>query len=160
MRCDRSRFGRWIRSAALVGAVVLAAQALPASASADPKASVSVTVIHAKKGPPHLHASLQPMWDTLRQTFGEKFSYYEVLDRSTGVVESGGAVAVNLPNGERFAAIYNGITPEKGLLRVNVEMGEFRTKVRIHDGGVFFQAGAKHDGGTLVVAVRAALQRN
>jgi len=142
----------------LVGAAIVATLALPAPAAADPKAKVDVTVIHAKKGPPHLNASLQPLWDTLRQTFGEKFAHYEVLDRTSKSVDSGAPVEVKLPNGERFAAIYNGITPDKGLLRVNLEMGEFRTKVRIHDGGTFFQAGQKHDGGTLIIAIRAALE--
>ena len=143
-----------VLSACMSVAVSLVA---PAPAFADPKATVSVTVIHARKGPPHLNVVLQPMWDTLRQTFGEKFAYYEVLGQASRKVDSGEPVELQLPTGVRFAAIYNGVTPEKGLLRVNVEMGEFRTKVRIHDGGVFFQAGQKHDGGTLIVAVRAVL---
>ncbi len=159
MRCDGARVLRAVL-AWLVAAMVVVVLGAPATASADPKAVVSVTVIHAKKGPPHLNAALKPMWDTLRQTFGEKFAYYEILNQASQKVDSGAPVDVKLPNGQRFAAIYNGITPDKGLLRVNVEMGEFRTKVRIHDGGVFFQAGQKHDGGTLIVAVRAMLDKN
>jgi len=146
--------------AGLVAAAFVAVAALPATSAAEPRAKVSVTVIHAKKGPPHLHDALKPMWDTLRQSFGDKFSYFDVVDTASRSVEAGNPVEVRLPNGQRFAAIYNGVTPEKGLLRINVEMDDFRTKVRIHDGGVFFQAGRKHEGGILVVAVRAALLKD
>ncbi len=159
MQCGRAREPRTVL-AWMAGALIIAGLTAPVSAAADPKATVSVTVILAKKGPPHLHPALQPMWDTLRQTFGEKFASYDVHDQTSRKVDPGTPVDVMLPNGVKFSATYSGVTPDKGLLRVNVDMGDFQTKVRIHDGGVFFQAGQKHDGGTLVVAVRATLDKN
>ncbi len=151
---------RWAwRTAVVAGCLLGAALLAPAPARADPKARVTVTVIQAKKDPPHLHPALQPLWDTLKKSFGDKFANFERVGETSRVVDSGAPVETTLPNGERFAAIYNGVTPDKGLLRVNVEMGEFRTKVRIHDGGVFFQAGKRFQDGTLIVAVRAALEK-
>jgi hypothetical protein len=148
------------RLAAVVAGFLLGAALLvPAEARAGGKARVTVTVILAKKEPPHLHPALQPLWDTLKQSFGDKFGNFDQVGETTRTVDEGQPVETTLPTGERFAAIYGGVTPDKGLLRVNVEMGEFRTKVRIHDGGVFFQAGKRFKDGTLIVAVRAALAR-
>lgn len=124
---------------------------------ADPKASLTVTVIHARKGPPFLHEDLKPMWETLKKTFGDKFGYYDKVEHKVRQVAKLGKTVVKMPDGERFAAIYKGITPNKGLLRIALEYGDFRTKVRIHDGGLFFQAGKKYKGGVLVVAVQARL---
>lgn len=130
---------------------------LSAPAQADPKASLTVVVIHAKKGPPFLHPDLKPLQDTLKKTFGDKYGYYDKLKDTTRQVARLGKTSLDMPDGERFAAIYKGITPNKGLLRIALEYGDFRTKVRIHDGGLFFQAGKKHDGGVLVVAIKATL---
>ena len=74
-------------------------------------------------------------------------------------VGEGGRVDVEMPGGEHFVAAYGGVTPEKGLVKVAIEYGEFRTQVRIHDGGTFFQAGRKFGDGTLVVAVRVVLAK-
>ncbi|MBL6974985.1 MAG: hypothetical protein ISR64_04570 [Deltaproteobacteria bacterium] len=130
---------------------------LAAPVQADPKASLNIVVIHAKKGPPFLHPDLKPLWATLKKTFGDKFGYYNKLQDTVRQVAKLGKTSIKMPDGERFAAIYKGITPNKGLLRIALEYGDFRTKVRIHDGGLFFQAGRKHDGGVLVVAIQARL---
>jgi len=129
----------------------------PSPARADPKAAVTITVIHAKKGPPFLHQDLKPMWKTLKGTFGDKFGYYDKVQRETREVAKLGKTGLKMPDDERFSVIYKGVTPQKGLLRIAIEYGDFRTKVRIHDGGLFFQAGKKYDGGILVVAVHVRL---
>jgi len=131
--------------------------AVPLVAEADPRATVAVTVIHAKKGQPYLHDGLKPLWDTLKKTFGDKFTHYNLLSKKQRQVAKYGKVRLKIPDGERFAVIYKGVTPKKGLLRVALEYGDFRTKVRIHDGGLFFQAGKKYRGGVLLVAITATL---
>ncbi|HOI09630.1 MAG TPA: hypothetical protein PK313_04045 [Myxococcota bacterium] len=141
-------------AAALAATVVLGA---PGAARAEPRARLEITVIQAKAGPPFLHPELKPLWKTLRKTFGDKFAHYQKVASREGVVESGRAVSVPLPDGTVFEATFSGLTDVKGLLRVHLAFGEFRTKVRIHDGGVFFQAGRKYEGGTLIIAVSAAL---
>jgi hypothetical protein len=146
---------------ARVAAAVLLAAIVAASgtARADPRATIEVTVIEARKGPPFLHDALKPMWDMLKRSFGEKFAYYGLVQATTGSVDPGGKVDVTMPGDERFSAGYEGVTPEKGLLRVSIECGDLRTKVRIHDGGTFFQAGRRLGEGTLIVAVKATLAK-
>jgi len=149
-----------VRAAAGLAVLIVAAAALPAAADAPPpRAMLTVTVIEARKGPPFLHDALKPMWEMLRKSFGEKFGYYDLLSASDRTVDVDGRVEIALPDGDRFAATYGGITPEKGLLRVSLEYGDFRTKVRIHDGGSFFQAGKRFREGTLVIGVKAALEK-
>ena len=108
---------------------------------------------------PELHLGRQPgstqdEHQALLPVAPERFPFFRVGDRT---VHTDGRVEVSLPEGGTFAAIYGGVTPEKGLLRVSLEYGDFRTKVRIHDGGVFFQAGKKVREGTLVIAIKAEL---
>jgi len=141
-------------------ALVLMTLLAPAAFGAeDPKVSLAITVIEARKGPPFLHEALKPLWELLQKSFGEKFGYYDLVTSAEQTVLSDGRVEVSLPDGERFAAIYGGLTPEKKLIRVSLEYGDFRTKVRIHDGGTFFQAGKRYREGTLVIAIKAAIQR-
>ena len=138
---------------------VLWAGAAAQAARADARATVQVTVIEARKGPPFLHATLQPMWDLLKRSFGDKFVYFDLYRAAEQTLAEGGRVDVEMPGGDHFVAVYGGVTPEKGLIKVAIEYGEFRTQVRIHDGGTFFQAGRKFGDGILVVAVRVALAK-
>jgi hypothetical protein len=126
--------------------------------AAEPAADLTVTVIHAKRGPPFLHPALKPMWTTLQKSFGDKFAHYDQISTASRRLALGERLTVSTPDGGTFSAIYQGVTESKGLLRIHLEFGDFRTKVRVHDGGVFFQAGKRHQGGTLVVAVSAALR--
>jgi len=150
---------RWISGIACAAALVLATAAMPREAEAGPSAEVTLTVILARREPPKLHPGLQKMWDTLRRSFGDKFAYFDLAGESSRRLAEGERIETVLPNGDRFAAIYQGVTEEKGLLRVHLEMGEFRTKVRVHDGGTFFQAGRRHGDATVLIGVRAALVR-
>lgn len=138
-------------------AMVLAMLAWAPEAPADPKAKVTVTVIQARKGAPFLHSSLRPLWETLTKTFGDKFTAYDLVSENVKDLAVNDFVTAPLPGQGEFKAIYGGVTPDKGLLRVSIELGELRSKVRIHDGGVFFQAGRTQAGATTVVAVRAVL---
>ncbi|HOU55214.1 MAG TPA: hypothetical protein PLQ97_14925 [Myxococcota bacterium] len=144
----------WVFAAATLA---LAASAMPRKAAAEPRAEVTLTVILARREPPKLHPGLQKMWDTLRRSFGDKFSFFDLAGETSRRLAEGERVETTLPNGDRFAAIFQGVTEDKGLLRIHLEMGEFRTKVRVHDGGVFFQAGRRHGDATVLIGVRAAL---
>ncbi|NOZ01112.1 MAG: hypothetical protein GXP54_04390 [Deltaproteobacteria bacterium] len=153
MRYIRTKWSRLLMVAPFIAICLLA----PSSAHADPRAELTITVIHAKKGPPFLHNDLKPMWKILKKTFLDKYGYFNMVQRRTSEVANLGRTGVKMPDGRRFTAIYKGITPNKGLLRIAIEYGDFRTKVRIHDGGLFFQAGRRYKGGVLLVAVHARL---
>ena len=132
--------------------------ALSVAKAQTSEAELKITVIHAKSGEPYLSPELRPLWRTIRKTFGDQFSSYRQITSKAGVVQEGKQVTVDLPDGTTFEAMYNGVTKKAGLLRVHLAFGEFRTKVRIHSGGTFFQAGRKYDKGTLIIAVSATLK--
>lgn len=143
----------------VLAATILAAAVLGTTADAAaeaPAVRFEITVIQAKAGPPYLNPELKPLWSTLKKTFGDKYAHYQKVTARSGTVADGEALSVPLPDGTVFKATYTGVTDKKRLLRVHLAFGEFRTKVRIHDGGVFFQAGRKYEGGTLIIAVSAS----
>lgn len=123
----------------------------------EPSAKITITVIKARKSPPFLDEVLKPIWPTLKKTFGDRFAYYEQFSTTEETLLVNQSTSAQMPGGQPFKAIYGGLSPNKGLLRVHLEFGEYRTKVRIHDGGVFFQAGSKHEKDTIVVAIKAEL---
>lgn len=129
---------------------------LPREAGADPLARVFVTVIHAKKAPPFLHEGVKPLWDTLRRTFGDRFACYDLVATSEREVAKGGRVEIPMPDGGTFAVLYRGVTEDGRFLKLTVEHGDLKSRVRIHDGGLFFQAGTRWQGGVLIVGVRAS----
>ncbi len=157
MKTSSGRASR-IAMAFAAAALAVAIFGTAGNASADePAARFEITVIQAKAGPPYLNPELKPLWPTLKKTFGDKYAHYQKVTARDGVVADGQTLSVPLPDGTVFQATYSGLSDKKGLLRVHLAFGEFRTKVRIHDGGVFFQAGRKFEGGTLIIAVSASL---
>lgn len=127
------------------------------SAKADPKANISITVIHAKKGAPFLHPALESIWETLKKTFGERYTSYDQISLTESELSVDEEMEVEMPDKEKFKVQYRGITENKGLLRIAITYGDFQSKVRIVSGGLFFQAGKKYKDGTLIIGIRATL---
>ncbi len=148
----------WARRAGVVAVWLVAASGLgvPGTASADPLARVRVVVIHAKKSPPFLHDRIKPLWDTLRKTFGDRFAYYDLVSSTEREVAKQGRIEVPMPEGGTFTVQYRGVTKDGRFLKMTVIHGDLTSRVRIHDQGLFFQAGKRWQGGVLIVGVRAS----
>lgn len=127
-------------------------------ALAEQRANIEITVIEAREGPPYLHESLKPMWELLKRSFGEKFTYYELLHTSSKTASAGEKIETTVPNSDSLTVIFEGVTEEKGLIRLTVEGGELKTKVRLRDGATFFLAGRKLKEGVLVIGIKAKLE--
>ncbi len=154
---DARRLGSCGRAAVLVFLVVAGALSIaPRRASADPLVRVRVIVIHAKKSPPFLHEQVKPLWETLRKTFGDRFASYDLVSSTEREVARGGRVEVPMPDGGTFAVVYRGVAQDDRFLKLSIEHGTLKSRVRIRDGGLFFQAGKRWQGGVLIVGVRAS----
>lgn len=147
---------RWFGRATVCVAVAGILAADPVEVLADPVVLVRVTVIHAKKSPPFLHDRVKPLWDTLRKTFGDRFAYYDLVSSAEREVARQGRVVVPMPDGGTFAVEYRGVTPDGRFLKLTVVHGDLTSRVRIHDQGLFFQAGKRWQGGVLIVGVQAS----
>ncbi len=147
---------RWFGRTAVCLLITGLLSAGPIEALADPVVLVRVTVIHAKKSPPFLHDRVKPLWDTLRKTFGDRFAYYDLVSSTEREVARQGRVVVPMPDGGTFAVEYRGVTADGRFLKLTVVHDDLTSRVRIHDQGLFFQAGKRWQGGVLIVGVQAS----
>lgn len=129
---------------------------IPGEVSADPIVRISVRVIHAKKAPPFLHDQVKPLWDMLRKSFGDRFAYYDLLVMKERELAKGARMTVPMPDGKTFEVLYRGISEDGRFLKLTIEHGDLKSRIRIHDGGLVFQAGTRFQGGVLIVGVRAS----
>ena len=121
---------------------------------APPKAvRCDVQVILATNGAPDIAPELRPLTRYLENSFGNRYSRFEQLASHRVLVARDQRGNVALPNGAELGLSYLGA--EEGLLRLTMDVGGLKTTVRVHDGGLFFQAGKKFRDGMLIVAIRA-----
>ncbi|MFT5432375.1 MAG: hypothetical protein ACI9OJ_003074 [Myxococcota bacterium] len=134
--------------------LVLTAAAQTPSAEDKPAAvRFEVQIIHATRGKPFVDPSIEKLSRYLENSFGSRYQRFRRLKNDTmtlGVKERG---TQKLPNGTKLLLTYLGA--EDSLLRLVMEVGGMKTTVKVHDGGLFFQAGRKHKNGMLIVAIRA-----
>ncbi len=109
-------------------------------------------VILATAGAPDIAPELRPIKRYLENSLGNRYSRFEHVSASRLLLGKDQRGGVSLPNGNQLSLTWLGA--EDGLLRLAMEVGGLKTQVKVHDGGLFFQAGRKHKDGMLVVAIR------
>ena len=123
---------------------------IPSLASAE--ASLEVHLIEAKRGD---SPKVDPALDGFKKTFARfpgfnQFSQKKVEQKNLKLGES---LAVAAPGGKTATVTYRGVS--KGFVKLRFKLGDLEMNVRVHNGGVFFHGGYEHDGGRIVLAVRA-----
>ena len=116
-----------------------------------------IQVIHATKGDKHIDPLLRPIERYLNRSFGNRFQSFKLLDSSRLVLNKSQQGQRSLPNNTTLSLTYLGI--EQSLLRLEMAVGGLKTTVKVHDGGLFFQAGRSYKNGMLIVAIRAKRER-
>lgn len=129
------------------------------AAAAEPVARVEVTVLHAKKSPPFLHEKAKPYWDTLRRTFGDRFAFYDYLSSHVGELKKEERLDVAMPEGGTFTVVYQGASKDGKSALLLFQTEGLKTNVRLHDGGIVFQAGKRYKGGILIIGIKASFIR-
>lgn len=141
------------RALALATAVLilLAVVAAPQPARADGTARLDVRIIHATKGDPYVHPSLQDLAQHFRRFGGyDRFTLVGRQSMSLGMEQTG---SMSLPNGKSLQLIYRGTSKE--YVKLRFIMGDLQMNIRVHEGGVFFHGGTQFGGGALIIAVKA-----
>ena len=129
------------------------AERLGPNADPEPKqVRCDVQVILATAGAPDIAPELRPIKRYLENSFGNRYSRFEHVSASRLLLGKDQRGGVSLPNGNQLSLTWLGA--EDGLLRLAMEVGGLKTQVKVHDGGLFFQAGRKYKDGMLVVAIR------
>jgi hypothetical protein len=127
----------------------------PATAeAANPaRVGIEVTVIHAMKDGAGVDTRLKPIARYLKSSFKD-FKRFEHLRLFTDSTALNGAVQVELPTRNPLKLSY--LSYEDGFITLRLQHGSLDTRVRVKDGGLFFQAGRGYRGGILVLAIRAS----
>lgn len=118
------------------------------------KINCNVKVIYATKKAPYINEKLKSLWSYLKKSFGARWTSFDIIDEKILTLERDKNVEISLPENEKLGLKYSGITEEKGLIRLHLDLsGYFKTKIRIHNKGVFFQAGKKYKDGILIFSI-------
>lgn len=125
-----------------------------AAEAGEPEAHCEVRVILAKGGAGGVDPAIKnPLKRYLTKSFGTRYSSFDLLDTATLDVTRGKRGEVSLPNGTWLRLTYLGNQGE--FIKLSMEMPGVKTLIRIRDGGLFFQAGHKHKGGMMILAISA-----
>ncbi len=121
---------------------------------ADPPQQIrcEVQIILATSGAPDVAKELRPLKRYLENSFGNRYSRFEHIASHTLSLRLDQRGSLGLPNNTQLGLAYLGA--EEGLIRLTMEVGGLKTQVKVHDGGLFFQAGRRYKDGMLVVAIR------
>jgi hypothetical protein len=144
--------------------LILIAASLIMGLSSDPVLNTDskpvhcdIQVIHATRGDHHMDPKLQPIARYLNRSFGTRFQSFKLMNSSRLVLTKSQTGQESLPNKTTLSLTYLGV--ERALLRLDMAVGGLKTRVKVHDGGLFFQAGRSYKKGMLIVAIRAKLAR-
>ena len=142
-----------------MGVIVTLAISLSLGAGPTPdgltarKVRCDIQVIHATSGQNFVDPQLKPISRYLKNSFGARYQSFRQLGRSSLSLAKKQKGRHMLPNDTKLLLTYLGASDS--LLRIVMEVGGLKTTVKVHDGGLFFQAGRKYKGGMLIVAIRA-----
>jgi hypothetical protein len=141
-----------------MNAVVMGLVAL-AMAGPEPKqdkkvgqVQCEIQVVHATRGKPFIDPALKKLSRYLDRSFGSRYQRFTSLKRHVMLLKKHQSGENDLPNNTVLKLTFKGT--ENSLLRLEMAVGGLKTTVKIHDGGLFFQAGRRYKGGMIIVAIR------
>ena len=122
----------------------------PAMASAESHIELQLIKATTAEKP-----SIAPELKELSKTFKRfpGFNSFSLAGQDKMKLKLGETAEMDAPGGKKIQVTYRGVS--KGFVKLRFKLGELEMNVRVHNGGVFFHGGYKHEGGRLIVAVRA-----
>ena len=139
---------------ALAIALLLSATGpVPTANQKASKVRCDITVIHATKGKAGVDPALKPLASYLTNSFGSRYQSFKEIGRTALTLAPNERAVHKLPNDTELSLTYLGA--DETLLRLLMEVSGLKTTVKVHDGGLFFQAGRSYKEGMLVVAIRS-----
>lgn len=138
--------------ALLAGTMVLLGAG--ASAWAQPgDVRLKIAVIHATKDGDAKDPALRKVQGALEKAFGG-YTQFKQLAKHDLELHKGAPKSVGLPNGQTAEFTYEGpVGASEHKIKLAVPEGRVDIDVRLPVNRVFYQAGFKHDGGILILAL-------
>ena len=122
----------------------------PALASAE--SHIEIKLIKATTSEkPSVAEELKELARTFKRFPG--FNTFALAAEDKMSLKLGEVASMDAPGGKKIQVTYRGVS--KGFVKLRFKLGELEMNVRVHNGGVFFHGGYKHDDGRLIVSVRA-----
>ncbi|MFN3202977.1 MAG: hypothetical protein ACE366_31580 [Bradymonadia bacterium] len=144
------------RKAFLLALATLWPMLFVTQASAAEAVEMTISVIHATNGDGGVDPVLKPIKDDLTKAFSQYKSFKRV-GRSEYALNPTGVARVLLPSQKGAANFaYNGPDPKDPKLHhvtFSVPQKKVKVDLRLPMRKVFYQAGLKHDGGILILAI-------
>ena len=122
------------------------------SSTAFAESSIQVQLIQAEQGK---KATIAPELAPLAKTFKRfpGFNQFSLVKNDLMKLKLGEKGVLEAPGGKNVEITYRGVS--KGFVKLRFKLGELEMNVRVHNGGVFFHGGFKHENGRLIVAITA-----
>ncbi len=140
--------------AAILLSLSLTAGPDPGASGKSGKIRCEIQIIHATRGKPFVDPTLKPLKRYLENSFGSRYQSFKQLSKRSMPLSKGQRSTEALPNKTQLSLTFLG-SGDSNRLRLMMEVGGLKTRVKVHNGGLFFQAGRRHKGGMLIVAIRA-----
>jgi len=122
--------------------------------AAEIEARCKVRVVLAKGGGGGVDPAIKnPLKRYLTKSFGARYKSFDLLDTRALRIPRGKRGEIPLPDGTWLRLTYLG--NQGKFIKLSMEMPGVKTMIRIRDGGLFFQAGHRHKGGMMILAISA-----
>ncbi len=136
----------------MIGALALGLMMLPLAANAADGVTLKVAVVHAKKAGDQTDPALANIQGSLQKVFGG-YTAFKQLDKAELPLTASKGGEVKLPNGKTAAFAYTGKKGAQHQLKLTIPESNVNVDLRAPARKMFYQAGMKHDGGILILAL-------
>lgn len=135
-----------------IGALALGLMMMPLAASAAGGVTLKVSVVHATKNGNQTDPALANIQGSLSKVFGG-YTSFKQLDKAELALTLQKGGTVKLPNGKTAAFAYKGKQGRQHQLKLTIPESRVNVDLRAPARKMFYQAGMKHAGGILILAL-------
>ena len=136
----------------MIGALAMGLMLMPLAANAAEGVTLKVAVVHATKDGNQTDPALANIQGKLKKVFGA-YTAFKQLDKAELRLTAKKGGQVSLPNGKTAAFAYAGKKGSQHQLKLTIPESNVNVDLRAPAGKMFYQAGMKHDGGILILAL-------
>lgn len=124
----------------------------PITAHAAEEVVLKVSVVHATKNGDTCDPALANIQGSLTKVFGGYTAFKQLDEHELPLSQAKGG-EIRLPNGKTAAFTYKGKSGSQHQIKLTIPQSKVDVDLRAPARKMFYQAGMKHDGGILILAL-------